>query len=169
MEYVMIKFRKELYFDVVRYSDGRTDPESLVDDYFIHRLGMDMAMGGDELSRLFSDQAEDFAEKWLGSYYGTQNSDLPEESRTPLQWGHLQIAHGTDVRMLYRKEYYFAKIVNGKIADSNGRFTPSAWVSHIANNTSRNAWRDIEFRTVGSSTWILADVIRRSSRTASDF
>lgn len=166
MDYVMIKFPKKLYFDVVTYSHGRADPESLLGDYFIHRLGMDRVMGGDELQNLFSDEAEDFAEKWLGDY-NTPNFDRPEEPRTPLQWGRLQIAHGTEVRMLYRKDYHFAKVVNGRIVDSAGRFTPSEWASHIANNTSRNAWRDIEFRTAGSSTWILADVMRRSARAAS--
>lgn len=85
-----------------------------------------------------------------------------EAKRRALVWKQLTVVAGSDVRMQYGGQYFFGKVEDGKIVDADGDFTPSEWASKNANNTSRNAWRDLWFREPGSSVYVPAIHLRLS-------
>jgi len=65
-------------------------------------------------------------------------------------WNNDLVLHnGTKIKMTYKKQDYFAEILHGKFMADNGKtpMTPSSWACRNANNTSRNAWRDLYIQT----------------------
>ncbi|MGH8127875.1 MAG: hypothetical protein ACRD4Q_09880 [Candidatus Acidiferrales bacterium] len=86
---------------------------------------------------------------------------LPEQG---YQWQNLLLRNGTEIRMEYRGKYKFASIKHGRLMYKDEAMTPSEFASIVANNTSRNAWRDLELKFPDASDFQLASVARREAR-----
>jgi hypothetical protein len=80
------------------------------------------------------------------------------------QWQALFLPNGTLLKITYKGRDHLADIRHEHLTHDGRRFTPSEWASRVANNTSRNAWRDISVQLPGSSRWELADVLRHKQR-----
>lgn len=80
------------------------------------------------------------------------------------QWQSVLLPNGTEIRMQYRGEYQYAAIKHRELIYNGQPLSPSEFARMVANNTSRNAWRDVELKFPDADDWTLADVIRRERR-----
>ena len=111
-------------------------------------------------------------EEWSASYRewraGTQDLEaFAKEYGDPkrgYQWTTLFLPNGTRVSMNYKGRTYHAVVRYEQIwFDQDGKsYTPSELARVIANNTSRNAWRDLMIKRPNDSGWTLADELRKS-------
>ena len=103
----------------------------------------------------------------LGQYKAGQmgpNEEGLDENDGALIWNEITLPSGTDVRMSYRGKEFYAEVSGSKIIDQDGQYSPGNWANKVANDTSRNAWRDIWFRKPAEQSWVLADDLRRIAR-----
>lgn len=77
-------------------------------------------------------------------------------------WTPIFLPNGSEISMEYKREKHVAVVKHEKIYYEDKTYTPSEFARAIANNTSRNAWRDLFIRKPGESKWILADQLRRT-------
>lgn len=84
------------------------------------------------------------------------------------QWDNLRLWNGTRVRMKYKGESHEAAVVDEELLFDGIAYSPSQLARAIADGTSRNAWRDLWIKEVGTNEWVLADElrIREKSRIA---
>lgn len=170
---IYVPFPKQLYDDLIRFSDGRCDPvawaverlEAWIELNFQSEVS-GLGWASDKFMGYFDERIEDFAEEYFPEalkHWEVQGEhDLAERNsnRRPLVWKTVVIASGSDVRMSYGGQHHYAKIHDGKIRDNDGDFSPSEWASKIAGGTSRNAWRDLWFKAPGETAWSPATLIR---------
>jgi len=76
------------------------------------------------------------------------------------RWQELYLPNGTQISIRYKSKDYFASVQFEKIIYEGKSFSPSQLASKIANNTRRNAWRDLNIKKPGENEWKLADVLR---------
>ena len=172
---IYVPFPKQLYDDLIRFSDGRCDPVAWaverLEAWIELNFQSEVSGGGwanDKFMGCFDERIEDFAEEYFPEalkHWEVQGErDLAERNanRRPLVWKTVVIAPGSDVRMSYGGEHHYAKIHDGKIRDNDGDFSPSEWASKIAGGTSRSAWRDLWFKAHGETAWAPATLIREN-------
>ncbi len=80
------------------------------------------------------------------------------------QWSTLFLPNGTHICMEYRREKHYAAVKHGSIVYEDDEYSPSELARMIANNTSRNAWRDLMIKRPQDTSWTLADVLRNQKR-----
>ncbi|WP_020674696.1 hypothetical protein [Geopsychrobacter electrodiphilus] len=83
-------------------------------------------------------------------------------SSNGINWSSVFLATGTKLRVKYRNEYKYAEIVEDEI-HYDGEVVPSVskMASVMCNNTSVNAWINVEVKRPSDKTWIIADIIRK--------
>lgn len=174
---VFIPFKKSLYDDLIRFSDGVIDPAELAERKIEAWIDVNFATGVDDMwmdesfPELFRDRlldlAEAYAPHFLASLRERNEAALQGllESRTPLVWKEVTVPAGSDVRMIYGGRHYYATVKNGRIVDDQGEFSPSSWAAKIT-STARNAWRDLWFKFPGSRDWLPAEMLRQRARRA---
>lgn len=78
-------------------------------------------------------------------------------------WKTVFLPNGTKVKMNYQGKDSIADVKHQQIIFNNGVYTPSSFANTVANNTSRNAWRDIWVLLPGESDWKFANTLRMSA------
>ena len=76
------------------------------------------------------------------------------------QWKCLFLPAGSELRVHYAGQYYFAQVIDNDIIYEGRRVTPRQLTLAIAGD-GRNAWRDLWVRLAGEKTWKSASVRRR--------
>jgi len=66
----------------------------------------------------------------------------------------------TKLKINYRDKDSIAEVKHQQIVFAHKEYTPSSFANAVANNTSRNAWRDIWIQLPGESEWKFANDIR---------
>lgn len=175
---VFIPFRKSLYDDLVRLSDGRCNPAEVAEARVIAWIDQNMTLstqGGwadDDFASFFDDRSREVAEKyapWVLEEWDRAAGSAQaahQRKRQPLVWKEITVPTGSEVRMPYGGTLHYATVGEGKIVDKDGAFSPSEWASKVAGWTSRNAWRDIWFKLPTSSQWMPATLMRETARAA---
>lgn len=168
---VYIPFPRDLYRDIIRMSDGRISPEGLAVSQVESWIAASVEFGfeedwGDRLDDVAEKYAPHVYERWKKEYAGASSSARAEAK--PLVWKEITVSAGSDVRMSYGNDQHYAKISAGKIVENGEEFTPSEWASKVAGGTSRNAWRDLWFRELGTKTWVPAQLLRSQARGESE-
>lgn len=69
--------------------------------------------------------------------------------------------NGTDIRMAYKGQLYYAKVVSDEIIYKGEAVSPSRF-ANLVTSSSRNAWRDIWIKRPDDKEWILADDCRKT-------
>ncbi len=165
---VYIPFKRKLYNDLVRLSDGRFDPATLAEDQLMslieRNLDDDLAYDwfGERLGELMKTYFPRSFERWEKTRAESATPTRPVSK--PLVWKEITIPSGSEVRMQYGGTHHFARIENGVIRDKDGDFKPSEWASKVANGTSRNAWRDLWFKSPMERNWHPAELLRARAR-----
>lgn len=159
---IYIPFPRTLYDDIIRFSEGRLDPVNLASEQVFDLLERNL---GDLTDQWFGDNLYEFARRHFPDYAAEiKKAQKTVKANDPLIWKEITIPHGSQVRMFYKDKNYFAKVENGKIVDPDGAFSPSKWVNKIANNTARNAWRDIWFKSTLEKEWYPATLLRQHAK-----
>lgn len=170
---IYLPFDKQLYDNVVRFSDNHCDLISVMEEQFqnfIRRTADDHCFGvmGDDPARLRQFLAiyhPDIVARWDEEDAEIDRKEPTQGGRwSPLVWKELEVPAGSEVRMQYGGGYHVARIAGGKIIDGDGQFSPSEWASKVAAGTNRNAWRDLYFRLPGKADWIAASTLRDQLR-----
>jgi len=91
-----------------------------------------------------------------------QDDLLVKSDSRGYQWKALFLPHGTEIRMQYKGQYYYAKIEGDRLV-YNGSSTSPATLANTITGTSRNAWRDLWIKRPGDRDWTLADECRREA------
>ncbi|WP_109477923.1 hypothetical protein [Paraburkholderia sp. C35] len=87
-------------------------------------------------------------------------SELLKKSATlGYQWKEVFMEDGTEVRMQYKGQYYYAKVEGDQLIYEGAPTTPGSLANTIA-NSSRNAWRDLWLKLPSDPQWRLADDCR---------
>jgi hypothetical protein len=163
---IYIPVNKELYDDIIRFSDGSIDPAELVDtelQSFLERtVEGNGELWGDRLYEVAAKYAPEVLERWRRE--DAEGFKEREEASRPLVWKEVTIANGAEVRMFYGDKHHFAVVRGGHIVDDEKPYSPSEWASKIAAGTSRNAWRDLWFREPLSKMWVPASLMREQAQ-----
>lgn len=98
-------------------------------------------------------------------HYWMDNADWKPELLAPsqargYQWKGLFLPDGTEIRMPYKGEYFYAKVEGDQIIFKGAAVTPGSLVNTIA-NSSRNAWHDLWIKRPSDTQWQLADDCRQ--------
>lgn len=152
-EYVYMPFPKDLYNKIVIRSDGKIDPSRLAINEvegFIQQTWSDPDFWSESGRRLFAKEHPE-----------PQPNPYGEPSRG-YQWQQLFLPNGTELRMTYKGRNFYAQVQNERVTANANSYSPSQWVREVAENTSRNAWRDIWVRMPGEHDWKPADRLRKS-------
>ena len=117
----------------------------------------------------FLDRTESDGDLWSDAYLAGLLSDDDAERAAEYGdpskgyvWQTLRLPNGTQLKMTYRHRDHFAEIRHEMISYQGEKFSPSQWAHRVANNTSRNAWRDIWIKRPGETAWQLAESVRRA-------
>ena len=157
-EKIYIPFDRGLYDDIVAMSGGKVDLPNLVHEQIITLIelnidGLGKEWFGDNLNRFISKHLP-----WMRDDGNSQDSQTANDGA--LAWGPIRVPERSKVRMRYGGKYHYATVSNGRILYKDKAYKPSEWASKIANGTNRNAWRDLEFQSIGQSDFYLADLLR---------
>jgi hypothetical protein len=170
-DYIAIPFPKQLYHDLVRWSDGSFDPTEKCVWALLWWLETTAESGDDNgfLKDDFGDNVHEMISTLFPSLvpHGNDTSGNERRLSIPLVWKGVTVPEGSAVRMEYAGRVYTAEVVAGKIRDADGLYSPSEWASKVASWTSRNAWRDLWFKMPGSSAWVLAMTLRSKIKEGS--
>ena len=156
-DYVYVPLHVELYADLVRRS-GKADVSGYIEhsvESFLDRTKGDPGIWSAEyIEKLVDEEDEAFWEK-----YGDPGRGY--------QWGTVFLPNGTQVRMTYGGQDSYAEIRHGGLFFGEERMSPSQFARRVANNTNRNAWRDLYMKFPGEKWWKLGDSLRRPVTAAS--
>jgi hypothetical protein len=159
---IYIPFPRSLYNDIIQYTS--LDPVDLAQEQvwdFLERTLPDAQYYRD------AEHFWEFAETHFPEEAACIAKELDEKPAItfkPLVWKEVTIDNGTEVRMQYGGNTYYAKVKSGKITDDDGSYSPSEWASKIAGGTSRNAWRDLWFKEILAKTWVPATLLRAQAK-----
>ena len=150
-DYVYVPLRVELYADLVRRS-GKADVSHFID----HCVAT------------FLDDTEGDPVIWTAEYIEKHAEEQDEAFREKFgdpgrgyQWGTVFLPNGTEILMTYAGQNSHAQIRHAGFWHGEERMSPSQFASRVANNTSRNAWRDLYIKFPGDASWTPADRLRR--------
>ena len=65
------------------------------------------------------------------------------------------------MRMTYGGIDVYAEIQHEKLYWGEEHMSPSQFARRVADNTNRNAWRDLHVQLPDHLSWVLADTLRR--------
>lgn len=162
-----VPFPRELYEDIIRFSDGKLDPAAMAAEQLenlIERTIDDVDWWGDRWEEVAERYAPAAYDRWADMVTASEPTKTEAASRpkrVPLVWKMVTVPAGAEVRMNYGGSEHLAKIAHGKIVDLDEEFSPSEWASKVAGGTSRSAWRDLWFRFPGEKDFVAALVLRR--------
>jgi len=113
---------------------------------------------------------------WSDAYYqwrsSTKNSKAFEaefgDPKRGYQWGPLFLPNGTKLSMNYKGRTYHALVHHEQVWYDGKAYSPSELARVIASNTSRNAWRDLMVKRPQDERWVLADELRRPTRSVAE-
>ena len=140
---------------------------------FILRSGRDedVAAWIENIVESFFDQTEGDAQIWSDEHRrdvlakeNLEKEQLSGDPKLGVHWQHVFLPNGTLLKMKYQGQDYLAHVRHQKIKFNETDCSPSEFASMVANNTSRNAWRDIWIMRPGDKNWTFADDERRRIR-----
>ena len=159
-DYIYVPLHVELYADLVRRS-GKADVSAYIEhsvESFLERTEGDGHVWSAEYAEGLSEADKVFRER-----YGDPKRGYP--------WDEVLLPNGTQIRMTYGGRHAHAEIRHESLYYGDERVrSPSRFARRVANNTSRNAWRDLYIQFPGEESWRLADGLRsRKPFRLSDF
>lgn len=156
MSQLSVPVSSELVAEIILRSNGRADVASIVEhslQTFLDRTRGDAEIWSEEHAELVSLEDEDDLINAVG------------DPKRGFNWSGVFLPNGTRLRVEYKGNLIFADVRHQNIIFRDEACSPSQFASRAANNTSRNAWRDVWIQYPGTSEWVLADEARREMRS----
>ncbi|MBO0333495.1 hypothetical protein J0X12_07715 [Sneathiella sp. CAU 1612] len=149
-DYIYVPLHVDLYAELVRRS-GRANVanyiENQIEGFLEATEGDPNIWSAEYIEKHTEQQDEEYLDK-----YGNPNRGF--------QWQKVFLPNGTRIRMTYRGTHYYAEVHHEKLLFNGDSVTPSEFARKVANNTSRNAWRDIYINFPGEGGWKFANDLR---------
>lgn len=165
---IYIPFPRDLYDDIIRFSDGGVDPVAQAEDGVRRWIERTIEDGDNDC--WLEDRLVDLAGKYAPyvlAQWEREDAEWLRQHRTdnrPLVWKDVTVASGAEVRMFYKGVYSYVVVKGGQIVDDGKEYTASEWASKVAGGTTRNAWRDLWFKEPLSKVWVPAQMLRDQVR-----
>lgn len=144
-------------------------PSRIIGEFYLRRgPSADISGWIENVLEDYLERTED-DEGWNEEYYdyisvrkwGRAELDEFGDPGRGYHWTPIFLPNGSEISMEYKREKYVAVVKHEKIHYKDKTYTPSEFARIVANNTSRNAWRDLYVRRPGEARWVLADQLRR--------
>jgi len=102
---------------------------------------------------------------WIDNASWKKEDLLPEtiDDDHGYTWKEVFLPSGTSIRMKYKGEFYYAKIVGDQMIYQDKAISPSEFANTVA-NSNRNAWRDLEIKRPTDKAWREANTIRSKEK-----
>ncbi len=153
-DYIYVPIPVDLYAELIRRS-GRSNVSIYIENQIRDFLDMtegDPAIWAVEYVERHANELDDQFEESFGS------------ATRGYQWQSIFLPNGSQVRMRYRGSETYGEIRHQKLFLNDEAVSPSEFAKKVANNTSRNAWRDIYVQFPGDADWKFADGLRRTAK-----
>jgi hypothetical protein len=141
--------------EIILRSGGRADPVTVIENVvadFLERTRGDADIWSEEHANAVAEEkGDDSLQK-----YGPATKGY--------HWQNVYLPNGTELKIHYKDRDHFAEIRHQQLYYEGIPSSPSQFASRVANNTSRNAWRDIWIKRPGDKDWVFADQLRVSPR-----
>lgn len=150
-DFVYVPLHVELYADLVRRSGGANVSGLIhhaVDGFLQDTVGDPSIWSAEYIGKVAEEEDKASREK-----YGDPGRGY--------QWQNLFLPNGTQVRMKYAHRDTYAEIRQSQFCFGEESLSPSQFARRVANNTNRNAWRDLYIKFPGEASWKLADSLRQ--------
>jgi len=155
MSHLSVPVSADLVSEIILRSNGRADVAAMVEhslQTFLDRTRGDAEIWSEEHADRVTQEDEDDLINAVGDPTRGYN------------WSGVFLPNGTRLRVEYKGDLMFADVRHQNIVFRDEVCSPSQFVSRAANNTSRNAWRDVWIQYPETSKWVFADEARREMR-----
>jgi hypothetical protein len=125
----------------------------------LRRLDEFLRESGSPLSA--SEAATQAIKQWIAAAQG-QFTSLAATPSCGYQWKSLFLPEGTQLRMRYRGESFYARVEGDNIVYQGQRMSPRQMAIAIAGD-GHNAWRELAILLPGETRWKPASLLRRQS------
>jgi hypothetical protein len=156
MSTLAVPVRADLIAEIVLRSKGKADIASMIEhsvESFLDRTRGDPDIWSDEHAEAVASENTDDTPIRLGH---------PSKG---YRWQGVFLPNGTILKINYKGEEKTAEVRHQQIYYEGSPCSPSQFASRVANNTSRNAWRDIWVKRPSDREWIFADTLRTGVTT----
>jgi hypothetical protein len=153
-DYVFVPIPATLYNELVLRRRSTKSVNAFIENSlsdFLDRTQADSGLWSDEYLDEILDEDE------------AERRALIGDPASGYRWQTVYLPNGTDLKITYKSQTKTAQIRHSQVWYDGKTTSPSQYAYLVANNTSRNAWRDIYVRFPNESDWTLADTLRRQN------
>lgn len=152
--HVCVPIRIELYNEFILRKRENVDVvnwiNNIVED-FLESTKDDSVVWSEE----YVEEKADFTDLQFLKVYG--------DPKKGYQWKNVFLPNGTKLKMHYQGMDSISEVKHQQVVFNQKEHSPSSFANTVANNTSRNAWRDIWIMFPGSTGWKFANDLRTAS------
>lgn len=154
MSNLAVLVRADLVSEIIIRSQGKADVGSMIEhaiETFLDRTRGDSSIWSEEHAQTVASEEEDDILTKVGH---------PSKG---YRWHSLMLPNGTALKISYKGQEKVAEVRHQQIYYQGTPCSPSQFASRVANNTSRNAWRDIWIKRPSDRNWVFADTLRMAN------
>ncbi|ORE97724.1 hypothetical protein [Aurantimonas sp. 22II-16-19i] len=151
MPAMSVSVRGDLIAEMVLRSNGRVDVGGMIENLiesFLDRTRGDPDIWSKEHAEAVADEGADETVVKYGH---------PAKG---YHWQSVFLPNGTQLKISYKGGEKLAEVRHQQLYLDEQPCSPSQFASRVANNTSRNAWRDIWIKRPTDREWLFADTLR---------
>lgn len=151
MTEISVQINSEYIKEIVLRSQGRADIAAMINhsiESFLDRTRGDPDIWSIEHANAIAN--EDIDDTLLK--YGSPSKGY--------YWLNVHLPNSTSLKISYKGRDHFAEVRHQQIYYDNKPCSPSQYASRVADNTSRNAWRDIWIKRPSDHDWQFANNLR---------
>lgn len=142
--------------------------EDLIAEFILRSRGrIDVSFVFEEILESYLERTRGDPDIWSVEHAEEVEDDVVDEQLdfygNPLKgyrWQSLFLPNGTKLKMKYRGEEKIAEVRHQQIYYNEKPCSPSQFASQVANNTSRDAWRDIWILRPNDKDWVFSGAER---------
>lgn len=156
MSHLAVPIDADLIAEIILRSEGKADVAQLIENVlenFLERTRGDADIWSDAHAEAVAEEDEDDTLMRFGA--GTKG----------YRWQGVFLPNGTKLKSTYKGEDKFAEVRHQQIYYEARPCSPSEFASRVANNTSRNAWRDVWVKRPSDRDWVFANMLRTGRAT----
>lgn len=155
--HISVPIPTDVYNEFVLRSGGSVDVPAMItevlNDFLVRtQEDRDIWSSSAYLDRLAAEQSDE------RRHYG--------DPAKGYDWAPVWLPNGTHLRTVYKEREGFAEVRHERLWYGDTPVSPSEFASRFANNTVRNAWRDIWVKRPADADWIPARQLREAARSA---
>lgn len=154
MSVLSVSVRSDLIAEIILRSRGKANVASMIEhsiETFLDRTRGDPDIWSEEHAESVADEEVDDTLVKYGH---------PAKG---YHWQNVFLPNGSQLKISYKGGEKLAEVRHQQIYYDGTPCSPSQFASRVANNTSRNAWRDIWVKRPTDRDWIFGDTLRTTN------